>query len=151
MKIKTVVEELNKGKTIAEMTSELTLQKESLLTEKLNRAAVYLNEENEKWEYRGENVEKSLERDITRKVKCLAVDAPFVKSENKVDVKTDDLFKLFQEYQSIKWANLNTRKTVFFEAEFYEHLKIYAVENGFKLNTLITILIKKGLESYNIK
>lgn len=150
MKIKNVIEELNKGKSIATMAKELNIQKESLLLDKLNRAAVYFNEEIDEWEYRGGNAEKSLARDITRKIKCLTVDSAFV-NEDKLDEKTDDLFILFQDYQSIKWSSLNTRKTVFFEGEFYEFLRNYSIENGFKLNALMTVLIKKGLEAYNIK
>ena len=151
MKIQNVIEELNKGKSIAEMTSELKFQKESLLVEKLNRAAVYLNEEVGEWEYLGENAEKSLARDITKKIKCLTVDSPFVYVDEKLEEKTDDLFKIFQAYQAIKWSNLNTRKTIFFEEELYDFLREYSVENGFKLNALITVLIMKGLEEYHIK
>lgn len=151
MKIQNVIEELNQGKSIAEMTRELKLPKESLLIEKLNRAAVSFSEEIGKWEYRGGNAEKSLNRDITKKIKCLTVDSPFVHSDEKQNEQSDDLFKLFQDYQAIKWSSLDTRKTIFFEEEFYEFLRSYSIESGFKLNALLTVLIKKGLEAYNIK
>ena len=151
MKIQSVMEELNRGKSIAEMTRELQFTKESLLIDKLSRAAITFNEEIKKWEYIGGDAAKSLDRDITKKIKCLTVDSPFVHTDEKQNEQSDDLFKLFQDYQSIKWSSLDTRKTIFFEEEFYEFLRSYSIENGFKLNALLTVLIKKGLEAYNIK
>lgn len=151
MKIQNVIEELNQGKSIAEMTRELEFAKESLLIDKLNRAAITFNKEIKKWEYIGGNAAKSLDRDITKKIKCLTVDLPFVQSDGKQNEQTDDLFKLFQDYQAVKWSSLNTRKTIFFEEEFYEFLRSYSIDNGFKLNALLTVLINKGLEAYNIK
>ena len=152
MKICEVVASLNSGKTIVEIAKELSITKETTLEEKLNRAAVYYNQEIMCWEYVGEFPEKSLSRDITSRIDELQIDKPFIRNrKGMVDDANDVLFNVFKDYQSIWWADFNVRKTVFFQEDFYSELKKYSVDNKLKLNVFINILIKKGLEAYKIK
>lgn len=151
MLIKDAIEYLNSGNTILDLAAKLCVKKESLIVSKLNRAAVYYDEVKSKWEYNGVFPEISLTRDLTKRIDKLEIDSAYV--NKKIDYKESDevLFNVFKDYQRVKWKDFNSRKTIFFEEEFYDFLKEYSENNSLKLNSFITILIQKGLEGYKIK
>lgn len=156
MKIGEVIESLNNGTSPQEIAQQLNIKNVNTLNEKLANAAVYLNDENNEWEYVGVIPRKSLSREITKRVQRLQEDKVYLKKElvSSVQKNIEDselLYILFKDYKKVKWNNLNVRKTIFIEEELYSHLKVFSEENALKLNALLTVLIKKGLESYQLK
>ncbi|MGE7696699.1 hypothetical protein ACQKNC_21835 [Lysinibacillus sp. NPDC094177] len=156
MTIGEVIESLNNGTSPQEIAQQLNIKSVNTLIEKLENAAVYLNDENNKWEYVGEVPRKSLSREITKRVQRLQEDKVYIKKElvSPVQKYLEDselLYILFKDYKKVKWNNLNVRKTIFIEEELYSQIKVFSEENALKLNALLTVLIKKGLESYQMK
>jgi len=156
VKIGEVIESLNNGTSPQEIAQQLNIKNVNTLNEKLANAAVYLNDENNEWEYVGVIPRKSLSREITKRVQRLQEDKVYLKKElvSSVQKNIEDselLYILFKDYKKVKWNNLNVRKTIFIEEELYSHLKVFSEENALKLNALLTVLIKKGLESYQLK
>lgn len=155
-----VIDRLNNGTNPQEIAQQLNIKNVNILFDKLENAAVYLNDENNKWEYVGIVPEKSLNREITKRVQRLQEDKAYLKKETATPTPTPKdlgdselLYILFKDYQKVKWNSLNVRKTIFIEEDLYSQLKVFSEKNALKLNALITVLIKKGLESYqmNIK
>lgn len=66
MKLYEVMEELNTGKTIGELATNLGIR-ESDLERKVRNAAIVFDEDKEVWGYMGVSAEKSLSRNVNKK------------------------------------------------------------------------------------
>ncbi|MDR4887530.1 hypothetical protein RGU12_08140 [Fredinandcohnia sp. QZ13] len=153
MKIIRVIEELNNGKPILELASELGISAKLLKT-KLNNAAIEFDADTKVWKYIGPNKEISLNRDITKTIKLLAIDKPFVK-RNEINNKQsspscDSDYILYKDYLSGSQEKIETKKTIFFSEDIYDLIKSISKRKSLKISVLIHVLLTRGLEFYNL-
>lgn len=153
MEIIRVIDELNNGKPISDMASELGMPVKLLKT-KLKNAAVEFDPESKVWEYIGSNKELSLGRDITKTVKLLSADKPFVKKEksnNKQFGKSfDSDYKLYMDYLAADQEKIDTKKTIFFTEDSYDRIKSISKKRSLKISVLIHVLLSKGMAYYSL-
>jgi len=153
MKLIEVIEELNNGKLVSELASELNMSRKLLKT-KLNNAAVEFDADAKVWKYIGQNKEISLNRDITKTIKLLAIDKPFVK-RNEINNKQsstsyDSDYTLYKDYLAVSQEEIETKKTIFFSEDIYELIKCISKSRSLKISVLIHVLLTKGLEFYSL-
>lgn len=149
-----VIEELNNGKPVLELASELN-KSTKLLKTKLNNAAVEFEADTKVWKYIGPNKETSLNRDITKTIKLLAIDKPFVK-RNELNNKQsrpsyDSDYTLYKNYLAVSQELIETKKTIFFSEDIYDLIKSISKRKSLKISVLIHVLLTKGLEFYSLK
>ncbi|WP_100332639.1 helix-turn-helix transcriptional regulator [Bacillus xiapuensis] len=85
MLIEEVIERLNEGQKLEELAEQLGMSPTQLKL-KLTNAAVEYDEKSFEWVYRGIVKEKSLTRDITKTIKRLKEDKPYIKALLKLVV-----------------------------------------------------------------
>ncbi|MGY0694068.1 hypothetical protein ACW2QC_15020 [Virgibacillus sp. FSP13] len=153
MEIIRVIDELNNGEPISDMASELGISVKLLKT-KLKNAAVSFDSDAKVWKYNGSNKEISLSRDITKTIKLLGVDKPFVNrnatNNKKSSASYDSDYKLYKDYLAVNQEKIETKKTIFFSDDNYDTIKNISKERSLKISVLIHVLIMKGLEYYNL-
>ncbi|MDI7740592.1 hypothetical protein QMK38_01140 [Lysinibacillus fusiformis] len=154
MTLREVLERLNDGKTVSEIAKMIN-KTEDVLKSKLKSAAIVYDFSEEQWKYIGGNAEKSLSRLTTNKIKLLEIDKAYVENEdrnNETTVLCDNMeYKLFKDYLNIDHSLLNEKKTFYLSDDLYTVLKRTSKEKSFKINALLNVLIKKGMEYYKIK
>lgn len=153
MEIIRVIDEINNGKPFSDMASELGMS-EKLLKTKLKNAAVEFDAESKVLKYNGSNKEISLGRDITKTVKLLSIDKPFVKKNDSNDKQSskslDSDYKLYMDYLGVDQEKIDTKKTISFTEHNYDTIKNISKKRSLKISVLIHVLLMKGLEYYNL-
>ncbi|MEJ9280654.1 hypothetical protein [Ureibacillus thermosphaericus] len=155
MTLMEVLEQLNNGKTKAEVASMAGISVKDL-ERKLANAAIEFDQEENEYQYKGTASEDSLSRDIRSRIVVLSVDKPFVKKkqENRTQIKSEETFdmeyKLFKDYLQVDHSELNEKKTFFLTEEIYNTIKHLSAEKSFKMNGLVNVLLQKGLEYYKV-
>src|SRR5699024_2423975 len=116
MLIEEVIERLNEGQKLEELAEQLGMSPTQLKL-KLTNAAVEYDEKSFEWVYRGIVKEKSLTRDITKTIKRLKEDKPYIKvKENRRDYgdeNRDKYLTLFRDYLEIHQDSLSEKKKFF--------------------------------------
>ncbi|WP_254119012.1 hypothetical protein [Bacillus sp. FJAT-29790] len=118
MKLYEVMEELNTGKTIGELATNLGIR-ESDLERKLRNAAIVFDEDKKVWVYMGGSAEKSLSRNVNKKIRTLEADKPYVNYEKDqepketVVIEKDYEYKLYKDYLNVDPSFLMEKKTFF--------------------------------------
>ncbi|MDL0421358.1 hypothetical protein QPM05_14820 [Caldibacillus thermoamylovorans] len=155
MKLIEVLDELNNGKSLAEVASMAEVNEKDLERKLVNAAIEFDQKENE-YKYKGIAPEESLNRDVKSRIVVLLVDKPFVKriQENRTPIngdKTIDMeYRMYKDYVKVDHSKLKEKKTFFLTEEMYNTIKHLSVEKSFKINALINVLLEKGLKYYNV-
>lgn len=155
MTLMEVLEQLNNGKTKAEVASIAGISVKDL-ERKLANAAIEFDQEENEYQYKGTASEDSLSRDIRSRIVVLSVDKPFVKKkqENRTPINVEENFdleyKMFKDYLKVDHSLLKEKKTFFLTEEMYNTIKNLSVEKSFKINALVNVLLERGLEYYKV-
>ncbi len=153
MLIEEVIERLNEGKKLEELAEQLGMSPTQLKL-KLTNAAVEYDEKSFEWVYRGIVKEKSLTRDITKTIKRLKEDKPYIKvKENRRDYgdeNRDKYLTLFRDYLEIHQDSLSEKKTFFLTENLYKTIKQLSKDKSMKINVLVNLLLTMGLDHYGI-
>lgn len=153
MLIEEVIERLNEGQKLEELAEQLGMSPTQLKL-KLTNAAVEYDEKSFEWVYRGIVKEKSLTRDITKTIKRLKEDKPYIKvKENRRDYgdeNRDKYLTLFRDYLEIHQDSLTEKKTFFLTENLYKTIKQLSKDKSMKINVLVNLLLTMGLDHYGI-
>jgi hypothetical protein len=155
MTFKEVIEQLNNGKTMGEVATELGIRERDL-ERKIKNAAIVFDEAKKEWKYLGFAAEESLTRGVSGKIVALAVDKPFIKYKEEYQqpkqtvVNEDYEYKMYKDYLNIDPSLLTEKKTFFLSEEIYKTIKQQSTIKSLKINVLINLLLFKGLEHYKI-
>ena len=153
MLIEEVIERLNEGQEFEELAEQLGMSPTQLKI-KLTNAAVECDEKSFEWVYRGIIKEKSLTRDITKTIKRLKEDKPYIKvKENRRDYgveNRDKYLALFRDYLEIHQDSLSEKKTFFLTENLYKTIKQLSKDKSMKINVLVNLLLTMGLDHYGI-
>jgi len=153
MLIEEVIERLNEGQKLEELAEQLGMSPTQLKL-KLTNAAVEYDEKSFEWVYRGIVKEKSLTRDITKTIKRLKEDKPYIKvKENRRDYgdeNRDKYLTLFRDYLEIDQDSLSEKKTFFLTENLYKTIKQLSKDKSMKINVLVNLLLTMGLDHYGI-
>lgn len=155
MKLIEALEQLNNGKSLAEVATMAGINEKDL-ERKLANAAIEFDQEKNEYKYKGIAPEESLSRDVKSRIVVLLVDKPFVKKkqENRTQINVEENFdleyKMFKDYLKVDHSLLKEKKTFFLTEEMYNTIKNLSVEKSFKINALVNVLLERGLEYYKV-
>jgi hypothetical protein len=155
MKLIEALEQLNNGKSLAEVATMAGINEKDL-ERKLANAAIEFDQEENEYKYKGIAPEESLSRDVKSRIVILLVDKPFVKKkqENRTPINVEENFdleyKMFKDYLKVDHSLLKEKKTFFLTEEMYNTIKNLSVEKSFKINALVNVLLERGLEYYKV-
>lgn len=147
-----VLEALNDGMTISEISRYLKM-KMSMIETKLINAGIINETEKGTWVYIGGNAEESLKRPIKGKVVRLKIDLPYLPIKETIetvkDVEGIDWeYQLFKDCQIFKWQDLSAKKSFHLNQDLFNEIKQLSLDKSIKINVLVNNLLKKGLGHY---
>lgn len=148
--LKEVVLLLNKMQSIEEVAIQLDLRV-NVLRAKLKNAAIK-NIDTGEWIYVGGNESKSLSRNVYSKIFAKPYDHVFNELDDKdLEYEVANHLNYLELYKdSLLVKDPIDKKSILFEAGLYNELRLLSQNSSIKMNKLVNVLVKKGLEYYRI-